>query len=68
MIFPLSNSDISLWLDVVSFILLINSELLYASTDYASHIVLDKCMLRLIAVGCGLGFLVTVLMRVDGMV
>ena len=68
MIFPLSISDISLWLAVVSNILLITSELLYASPDYASHIVLDKCLLRLIAVGCGLGFLVTVLMRVVGMV
>jgi hypothetical protein len=66
MIFPLSISDLSLWLAVVAIILLITSELLYASPSFSSRIVLDRQMLRLLAIGCGLGFLVTVLMRVAG--
>ena len=66
MIFPLSISDISLWLAVTAIILLITSELLYSSPGYAARIVLDKRLLRLCAMGCGLGFLVTVVMRVAG--
>jgi hypothetical protein len=66
MIFPLSISDLSLWLAVVAIILLITSELLYASPSFSSRIVLDKRLLRLLAVGCGLGFLVMVLMRTVG--
>ncbi len=67
MIFPLAVSDISLWLAVVAIILLITSEMLYASPSYASRIVLDRRLLRLIGVGCGIGFLFTVLLRATGM-
>ena len=67
MFFPLSISDLSLWLAVVAVILLVTSELLYSSPGFAGRIVLDKRMLRMIAIGCGVGFLVTVLMRVAGM-
>jgi hypothetical protein len=66
MIFPLSISDISLWLAVTAIILLITSELLYSSPEYSARIVLDKHLLRMSAIGCGLGFLVTVLMRIAG--
>lgn len=66
MIFPLSIYDISLWLAVTAIILLITSELLYSSPGYAARIVLDKRLLRLCAIGCGLGFLVTVVIRVAG--
>jgi hypothetical protein len=66
MIFPLSISDISLWLAVTAIILLITSELLYSSPSYAARIVLDKNLLRMSAIGCGLGFLVTVGMRIAG--
>ncbi len=66
MIFPLSISDISLWLAVTAIILLITSELLYSSPEYSARIVLDKRLLRMSAIGCGLGFLVTVLMRIVG--
>lgn len=65
--FPLTISDLSLWLAVVAIILLITSELLYASPSYASRIALNKRLLRLIGVVCGFGFIVTVLMRVVGM-
>jgi hypothetical protein len=66
MIFPLSIPDVSLWLAVTTIILLITSELLYSSPGYSARILLDKRMLRLCAMGCGLGFLVTVVMRVAG--
>lgn len=65
--FPLSISDLSLWLAVVAIILLITSELLYASPALSSRILLDKRILRFCAIGCGLGFMVTVIMRVMGM-
>jgi hypothetical protein len=67
MIFPLGIPDISLLLAVIAIILLVTSELLYASPAYASRIVLDKRLLRFIAIGCGVGFLITVLMRAMGM-
>jgi hypothetical protein len=65
--FPLTVSDFSLVLAVVAFVILVTSELLYASPNYASRIPLDKRLLRLIGVGCGVGFLVTVALRFVGM-
>jgi len=62
--FPLTLSDISLWLAVTALILLITSEILNASPEYASRILVDKKRMRLAALGCGLAFLVTVIMRV----
>jgi hypothetical protein len=67
MIFPLSVSDLGLWLAVTAIILLITSELLYSSPSYASRILLDRRLLRLLAIGCGFGFLFIVLMRAVGM-
>lgn len=64
MSFPLSLSDISLWLAVTAIILLITSELLYSQPDYSARIMIDKKRLRLAALGVGLAFLVTVVMRV----
>jgi len=64
--FPLSISDIGLWLAVTAIILLVTSELLYSSSNLASRIALDRRLLRLLAIGCGCGFLFTVLMRVMG--
>lgn len=64
MIFPLSIMDIGLWLAVTALILLITSELLYSLPQYSARILVDKKILRLIAVGSGLGFLVTVVFRV----
>ena len=66
MIFPLSVPDISLWLAVTALILLITSELLHALPEYSSRIMLDKGLIRWIAIGCGLGFAVTVIMRAAG--
>jgi len=58
--FPLSISDISLWLAVTAIILLIASELLFSSTD----VVIERKRLRLVAVVLGMGFMITVIMRV----
>jgi uncharacterized membrane protein YgaE (UPF0421/DUF939 family) len=62
--FPLSISDISLWLAVMAIILLITSELLSSSTEYLEDIVIEKKRLRLVAIGLGLAFMVTVVMRI----
>ena len=62
--FPLSLSDISLWLAVTAIMLLITSELLFSMPEYSAHVGVEKKRLRLVALGCGLGFLVTVVMRV----
>lgn len=62
--FPLTLSDISLWLAVTAIILLITSELLYSLPDFSARMMIDKKRLRMVALGCGLGFLVTVVMRV----
>jgi Ni,Fe-hydrogenase I cytochrome b subunit len=62
--FPLSLSDISLWLAVTAIILLITSELLFSMPYYATHVRIEKQRLRLVALGCGLGFMVTVVMRI----
>lgn len=64
--FPLSPSDISLWLAVQAIILLITSELLVSATDTAQSIVIDKQRLRLVALGLGAGFMGTVVMRIVG--
>ena len=62
--FVLTASDISLWLAATAIILLITSELLYSSPEYSSRLKIEKKRLRLAALGCGLGFLVTVVMRI----
>ena len=66
MIFPLSLSDISLWLAVTAIILLTTSELLYSSPGFSARIAVDKQFLRMVAIGCGLAFFVTVVMRMMG--
>ncbi len=53
-------------LAITALILLITSELLHALPDYSSRIPLDKTVIRWIAIGLGLGFAVTVVMRIAG--
>lgn len=62
--FPLSMSDISLWLAVMAIILLITSELLSAATEYYGRIVIEKGRLRLVALALGCGFMFTVIIRI----
>lgn len=61
--FPLTLSDISLWLAVMAIILLITSELLFSTAEYSMNIIIEKRRLRLVAIALGLGFMVTVVMR-----
>jgi len=61
--FPLSASDISLWLAVTALILLITSELLLSSSDYSRNIAINRTRLRLAALGLGIAFLITVILR-----
>jgi predicted ferric reductase len=62
--FPLSMLDIGLWLAVMAIILLITSELLYSLPEYSARVLIEKKSLRLVAIGSGLGFLVTVAVRI----
>lgn len=62
--FPLSVSDISLWLAVMAIILLITSELLSSSAEYSGNVVIEKNRLRLVALALGTGFMITVIIRV----
>jgi len=64
MSFPLSLSDISLWLAVMAIILLITSELLSTAAGYPQSILIDKKRLQLVALALGLGFMATVIMRI----
>lgn len=61
--FPLSMSDISLWIAVSAIILLITSELLSSSSGAFGDFVIDKNRLRLAALALGVAFMVTVLIR-----
>jgi len=62
--FPLSISDIGLWLAITAIILLVTSEFLSSSTTYLRDIVIDRTRLRLISIGVGLAFMATVIMRI----
>jgi Ni,Fe-hydrogenase I cytochrome b subunit len=62
--FPMSMSDISLWLAVMAIILLVTSEFLSSATEYSYNIVIEKNRLRLVALALGLGFMATVIMRI----
>jgi hypothetical protein len=64
MYFPLSLSNISSWLAITALILLITSELLYSLPDFAARIAIEKKRLRMAALGSGIGFLVTVIIRI----
>ena len=63
--FPLSTSDVGLWLAITAIILLVTSELLTSSpTTYLSDIVIERTRLRLVAIGVGMAFMFTVLLRI----
>jgi hypothetical protein len=57
--FPLSLSEISLWLAVMAIILLIASEL-----SSQSNILINKKRLRIAALILGMGFMVMVIIRI----
>lgn len=62
--FPMTLSDISLWLAVMAIILLITSELISSTVEHSLNIIIERKRLRLIALVLGLGFMATVVMRV----
>jgi hypothetical protein len=62
--FPLTVSDIGLWLAVTAIILLITSELISSSTGALGNVAIEKKRLRLVALILGMGFMATVVMRV----
>ena len=62
--FPLSLSDISLWLATTAIILIVTSELMISLPEYSSRVGIEAKKLRLVALACGLAFMVTVIMRV----
>jgi hypothetical protein len=61
--FPLTVSDLGLWLAVTAVILILTSELLFSSPKYSVYFKVDKNRLRYAALGCGLAFLFTVVLR-----
>lgn len=62
--FPLSWSEISLWLAFTAIILLVTSELLSPYSEKWGDFVIEKTRLRLAALLLGAAFMVTVLIRV----
>jgi len=62
--FPLSTDDISLWLAITAIMLLITSELLITTTGQLGNIAINKKRLRLAAIALGIGFMVTVIIRI----
>jgi len=64
MIFPLSLSDVSLWLGVTTIIVVVTSVLIGLLPDYSPRILINKRILRLIGIACGLAFMLTVILRV----
>jgi len=61
--FPLSMSDISLWIAFTAIVLLITSELLYSHSKQFGDFPIDKTRLRLAALILGVAFMATVLLR-----
>jgi len=62
--FPLTPSDISLWIAVTAIILLVTSELMGSYSDYFGDFVIEKTRLRLVALILGAAFMVTVVLRI----
>jgi hypothetical protein len=62
--FPLTVSDIGLWLAVMAIILLITSEFVSSSTGALGNVAIEKKRLRFMALAMGMGFMATVVMRV----
>jgi len=61
--FPLSVSDISLWIAITAVILLITSELISSYSESLGNFAIEKSRLRLVALLLGIAFMLTVLMR-----
>jgi len=64
MTFPLSLSDISLWLGFSAIVVLVTSELINLLPEFSPRIMINRSMLRTIGMGCGVAFIVTIALRV----
>jgi hypothetical protein len=64
--FPLSFSDISLWLAATAIILLTASELIPFYSDRLGYLLVSKKRLRQAALAVGAAFVATVIFRVVG--
>ena len=62
--FPLSISDVSLWIAVMAIILLITSELIAPHSDTFGDFAIDKTRLRLVALILGASFMVIVILQI----
>ena len=62
--FPLSISEVGLWLAITAIILLITSELLFSASSSLGDIIIERDRLRLVAIGVGLAFMTTVIIRI----
>ncbi len=60
---PFTLSDLHLWLAVMAIVLLITSEFLNVSPEFSSRVPVAKTRLRIVAIGCGIAFLVTIVLR-----
>ena len=61
--FPLTLYNLSFWLAVTSAILLVTAQFLNSAPKHAAYLRVDKKRLALAGVGCGLAFLVTIVLR-----
>jgi hypothetical protein len=59
----LTISDVSLWLAITAVILLVTSEFLFSLPEFSGRLIIDRTRFRITALGCGLAFLVTVVMQ-----
>jgi len=60
---PFTLSDLNLWLAAIAIILLITSELLNVSQEYSSRIPVSQTRMRIVAIGFGIAFIVTLVLR-----
>jgi hypothetical protein len=63
--FPLSLSDIALWLAATAIILLLTSELLSVTAEAIANVAIDKERLRLVALGSAVAFIIAAIMSIS---
>lgn len=64
MLFPLSLSDISLFIGILSIFLLITAELVYANSELLNNLAINKTRLRQASLVTGALFVVTIILRI----
>lgn len=64
--FAFSISDFGLWLAFTAVILLITSELMYSFPSLSGRIIVDRNRFRFAGLGCGVAFLLIVVVHLVG--